>query len=155
MAFIFSINAKAQPKYGQYAYEISLPSVNGDTLKLSSLKGKVVLLDFWASWCSPCRASNRRLTKLYPKYKNEGFEIFAVSIDDKKKDWERAIKRDKISWLEVIDPGGWSAPVVEKWRIDGIPTSYLIDKTGKLVGMDLEGKDLENSLKELLENKNN
>ena len=152
LAFFFSFKAKAQPKYGQYAYEISLPSVTGDTLKLSSLKGKVVLLDFWASWCSPCRASNKRLTRLYPKYKDKGFEIFSVSIDDKKRDWIKAIGKDKINWLQVIDPGGWSAPTAVKWRIDGIPTSYLIDKTGKLIGMDLEGKDLEKSLQELLGN---
>ena len=152
LAFFFSLKAKAQPKYGQYAYEISLPSVTGDTLKLSSLKGKVVLLDFWASWCSPCRASNKRLTRLYPKYKDKGFEIFSVSIDDKKRDWIKAIGKDKINWLQVIDPGGWSAPTAVKWRIDGIPTSYLIDKTGKLIGMDLEGKDLEKSLQELLGN---
>lgn len=148
--FLGSFTSGAQPKYGQYAYEISLPSATGDTLKLSSLKGKVVLLDFWASWCSPCRASNRRLIKIYPKYKDKGFEVFSVSIDDNKKDWKRAIEKDKITWKTVIDPGGWSAPIVAQWKVDAIPTSFLIDKTGKLVAMDLEGKELEKSLKELL-----
>ena len=153
MAIIIIVAAQAvtaQPKYGQYAYEIALPSASGDTVSLSSLKGKVVLLDFWASWCLPCRASNRRLVKLYPHYRDKGFEILSVSIDDDKKDWKRAIVKDKVSWLQVIDKGGWYAPTAVQWRIDAIPTSYLINKEGKIIAMDLEGKELEKFLKDLL-----
>jgi thiol-disulfide isomerase/thioredoxin len=142
----------AQPRYGEDAYEIALPSAGGDTVKLSSLKGKVVLLDFWASWCPPCRATNRRLTRLYPKYREKGFEILSVSIDDNQRDWKRAIVKDKVSWLEVIDHGGWYAPSAVQWRVNAIPTSYLIDKNGKVIAMDIEGKELERSLKELLGN---
>lgn len=151
--FVFIILSKAinaQPGPGQSAYEIALPSVNGDTIKLSSLKGKVVLLDFWASWCPPCRASNKRLTKLYPKFKEKGFEIFSVSIDDNAKDWKRAIEKDKVSWLQVMDKGGWDSPSAVKWRIDAIPTSYLINKEGKLIAMDPDEKELEKALKDLL-----
>ena len=141
----------AQIRYGNDAYEIALPSVSGDTLKLSSLKGKVVLLDFWASWCGPCRTSNKQLTKLYPKYKAKGFEIFGVSFDEDKNQWKKAIDKDKIIWLQVNDDGGrMNAQTAIKWNIEAIPTSYLIDKNGKLVAMDLEGKELEKALKYLL-----
>jgi peroxiredoxin len=150
--YFFSMAAmvKAQPGPGQQAYEVALPGVTGDTIRLSSLKGKVVLLDFWASWCGPCRSSNKELVKLYPKFKGKGFEILGVSLDSEISDWKKAIKKDKISWLQVVDDGGWEASTVIKWRINAIPTSYLIDKNGKLVGMDLEGKDLERALKDIL-----
>lgn len=144
---------KAQPRQGQPAAELALPSVSGDTLYMSSLKGKVVLLDFWASWCGPCRQSNKELVKLYAKYRSKGFEILGVSLDEKKRDWQAAIKKDKINWLQVNDNGGWDSKTVEAWGINAIPTSYLIDKDGKLLAMDLEGKELEKALKYLLEEK--
>lgn len=141
----------AQPKQGQPAAEIALPSVNGDTLRLSSLKGKVVLLDFWASWCGPCRVSNKNLVKIYEKYKPQGFEIFGVSLDDEKDKWKAAIKKDKVTWLQVNEAGGWEATVAQAWNLVAIPTSFLIDKEGRLLAMDLEGKDLEKALKYLLD----
>jgi thiol-disulfide isomerase/thioredoxin len=151
ISFLFSLSANAQPKQGQLAAEVALPSVSGDTIRLSSLKGKVVLLDFWASWCGPCRVSNRSLVKLYSKYKNKGFEILGVSLDDEKQKWKSAIKQDKISWLQVNEGGGWEAKTAVMWNISAIPTSYLIDKDGKLLAMDLEGKELEKALKYLIE----
>jgi thiol-disulfide isomerase/thioredoxin len=147
---LFSVNTMAQSSLEYYAREIALASVNGDTLKLSGLKGKVVLIDFWASWCVPCRASNKRLTKLYPKYKDQGFEIFSVSLDDNLEDWKKAIRKDKVSWLQVIDPRGWEAQTARDWNIYALPTSFLIDKSGKLIAMDLEGRELESAVKELL-----
>ncbi|HMT75567.1 MAG TPA: TlpA disulfide reductase family protein [Chitinophagaceae bacterium] len=153
IAFLLgTTNVMAQPKQGMLADEIALPSVQGDTLRLSSLKGKVVLLDFWASWCAPCRASNKVLVNLYAKYKNKGFEIFSVSIDDNAGKWENAIKKDKITWLQVNEPGGFNASTAVHWGIYGIPTTFLIDKEGRLQEMDLEGKMLERSIKELLRN---
>ncbi|MBK6938423.1 MAG: TlpA family protein disulfide reductase [Chitinophagaceae bacterium] len=140
----------AQPRQGMEADEIALPSVTGDTIKLSSLKGKVVLLDFWASWCGPCRTSNKSLVKLYAKYKSRGLEIFGVSLDDDADKWKKAIEKDKITWLQVNDPGSWRAKTAQQWDIHAIPTSYLIDKGGRLIEMDLEGKALEKAIKELL-----
>ena len=150
---LFSVAVKAQPKQGQMAAEIALPSVTGDTIKLSSLKGKVVLLDFWASWCGPCRYTNKNLVKLYAKYKDKGFEIYSVSLDDHAQQWKNAIKKDKIQWLQVNEGGGWEAKTAQTWNISALPTSFLIDKEGKLLAMDLEGKELENALKYLIENK--
>ncbi len=150
-SFLFSAAINAQPRQGQLAADIALPSVNGDTIRLSSLKGKVVFLDFWASWCGPCRLSNKNLVKLYPKYKDKGFEILGISLDDEKGKWKNAIKQDKISWLQVNEAGGWDAKTAIAWNISAIPTSFLIDKEGKLIAMDLEGKELEKALKYLID----
>ena len=130
---------------------IKLPTAKGDSLTLSSFKGKVILLDFWASWCMPCRAANRELGKLYSKYKSKGFEIFSVSIDENKKDWQKAISRQKITWVQVNDPKGWDAPTAIRWNIMALPTTYLINKKGDVVSIDLEGKELDENVKKLLE----
>jgi peroxiredoxin len=150
VVILLSVAVHAQPHFGQQAYEISLPTIKGDTVKLSSLRGKVVLIDFWASWCGPCRITNRKMIKIYPKYKDKGFEILGISLDKDWTDWKKAVEKDKITWLQVNDNGGWEAKTGEKWNIYQIPTSFLVDKEGKVVAMDLEGKELEKAIRELL-----
>lgn len=131
--------------------QIRLANAEGDSVSLASFKGKVVLLDFWASWCLPCRSSNRKLVKVYRKYQSRGFEIFGVSLDESDKDWKKAIKADKITWTQVIDPRGQNARSAIDWNVYAIPASYLINKHGDVVAIGLEGKELERTLEKLLE----
>ncbi len=129
---------------------IALPTPAGDTLPLSSLKGKVVLLDFWASWCIPCRLANRKLVNLYSKYKKDGFEIYSVSVDEERDSWVRAIAKDKIKWLQVNDNAGTMAESVMRWNVSVLPTTFLINRKGDVVAIDLEGRELEKTIRALL-----
>jgi peroxiredoxin len=149
MVFCVS-TAIAQPKAGSMAPDIALQDVNGNTVSLSSLRGKVVLIDFWASWCGPCRKANKHLAAIYPKLKAKGFEIYSISIDDDKKDWKKAIASDKITWVQVNENKGWNGSVAEAWKIEQIPATWLLDKEGKIVAVDAEGKELERKINALL-----
>ena len=140
----------AQVKVEQMAPEISLPDAKDNAINLSSLKGKVVLIDFWASWCGPCRAAIPNVIKLYDKYKANGFEVFGVSIDSKKTDWLKAIVNDKIKYTQVMDKDGWNSAVAEKYGVYSIPSTFLLDKTGKVVAVDLDGEELDKKVKALL-----
>ncbi len=142
---------KAQVLIGQMAPEISLPDTQDSIKSLHSLKGKVVMIDFWASWCGPCRASNPNVVRLYKKYKDKGFEVFGVSIDSKKSAWIKAIKRDKINYLQVNDNGGWAAETAVTYDVNAIPTTFLVDKKGVIAAVDLEGESLESKILELLQ----
>ena len=122
----------------------------GQPLALSSLKGKVVLLDFWASWCGPCRQYNPELVAIYKKYKDKGFEIFAVSLDKSAEKWKEAIKTDQLEWLHVSDLKGWASAPAQKYQVTSIPTAILLDKEGKIIARDLKGIYLEKALDELL-----
>jgi thiol-disulfide isomerase/thioredoxin len=145
--FCFSISLQAQPPIGIQAPEINLKDVDGNNISLNSLKGKVVVIDFWASWCGPCRAANKTLRKLYSKYKEQGLEIYSIACEDTKPNWKQAIKADKITWLQVFDEG---SIVSNKWRIGYLPFTFLLDKTGKIVAADIEAKELEVKIKALL-----
>jgi peroxiredoxin len=135
---------------GAKAPEIALPSPKGDTIRLSSTKGKLVLLDFWASWCQPCRDENPNLVALYKKYKSKGFEIFQVSLDKSKEAWIKAIKSDGLQkWIHVSDLKYWQSPVVQLYNFESIPTCFLIDKDGTIISKNLRGESLQNKLSEI------
>jgi thiol-disulfide isomerase/thioredoxin len=130
--------------------QINLPDANGKQISLASMKGKVVLLDFWASWCGPCRHANRQLVKLYAKYKAKGFEIYSVSVDDDKADWLAAVKKDKITWLQVNESANLDAESIRRWNVNALPTTFLINKKGDVVAIDLEGTQLDKEIAKLL-----
>ncbi len=133
------------------APEIALPNSSGKILKLSDLKGKVVLVDFWASWCGPCRAENPNVVKMYEKFKDKGFTIYSVSLDEDAVKWEEAIVKDKLSWTNhVSDLKGWKSSVAANFGIEGIPYTVLLNKEGKIIGKNLRGEKLEETLNELL-----
>lgn len=132
------------------APEIALPNPEGEVIKLSDLRGKYVLIDFWASWCGPCRKENPNVVRLYNKYKDENFTIYSVSLDKDKKRWEMAIKEDGLIWdNHVSDLKYWDSEVVPKYKIQGIPHTVLIDPEGEIIGTKLRGASLEQKLKEL------
>lgn len=134
---------------GDTAPEIELKDPNGKTYKLSSLRGKYVLIDFWASWCGPCRRENPNVVSAYKKYskakfkEGKGFEIFSVSLDNNADKWQAAIKKDGLSWkYHVSDLRGWSSSAAAKYRVNSIPQSFLIDPEGKIIAKNLRGMKL-------------
>ena len=136
---------------GSEAPEIALENASGEIISLNSLRGKVVLLDFWASWCRPCRAENPNVVKLYNKYKNQKFTVFSVSFDQEKSKWLAAIKQDQLSWPNhVSELTGWKSTPGEKYGITSIPKTFLIDKNGVIIGYDLRGEALEKKISEIL-----
>lgn len=143
--------ASAQLRPGTIAPEIALPDTKDSTVTLSSFRGKVVLVDFWASWCGPCRAANPAVVKLYNKYKDKGFVVFGVSLDNKKSAWLKAIKQDKIKYPQVNDKAGWYSKVAEQWGVDAIPASFLLDQSGKIVVFDAEAWELDKLVNDLLQ----
>lgn len=133
------------------APEISLKNPEGKTISLSSLRGKVVLIDFWASWCGPCRRENPNVVKLYHKYKDKGFTVFSVSLDKDAAAWQRAIKADGLIWPNhVSDLKEWQTPLTKLYGFNSIPYTVLVGKDGKIITTNLRGEDLEAKLKEVL-----
>jgi len=132
--------------------EIALPDPDGDTITLSSTRGKVVLLDFWAAWCNPCRQENPNLVENYNKYNSKGFEIFQVSLDRERNNWLGAIESDALNqWIHVSDLQYWNSLVVTLYQLSSIPSSFLLDREGKIIAHDLRGDDLGQKLSEIFE----
>lgn len=144
------INGLASLGPGTEAPEINLPNPDGKNIALSSLRGKVVLIDFWASWCGPCRAESPNMVKLYNKFKSKGFEIYSVSLDKDKAPWLKAIKDDKLDWTHVSELKFWESQVVSLYKFDGIPFTVLIDKNGKIIAKGLRGDAIDSKLTEIL-----
>ncbi len=134
---------------GKEAPEIALPNPQGDTIALSSLQGKYVLIDFWAAWCRPCRMENPNVVRMYEKYKDKGFEIYGVSLDRTKDAWVDAIQADNLTWTHVSDLKYFNSEAAELYNIQAIPATYLLDKEGKIIGKNLRGKALEDKLEEI------
>jgi peroxiredoxin len=135
---------------GTEALDFKQNDVNGKPISLSSFKGKYVLLDFWASWCGPCRAENPNVVSAYNKYKDKNFTVLGVSLDQDKQSWLQAIAADKLTWTHVSDLQYWSNAVAQMYRIQSIPQNFLIDPNGKIIGKNLRGEELQAKLKELI-----
>ena len=152
-AFINELHKKVEGKMllmpGRVVPEINLPSPEGENIALSSLKGKVVLIDFWASWCRPCRGENPNTVKLYSKYKDQGFEIYAVSLDKERASWLKAIEDDHLGWIHVSDLGYWNSVAARAYGVGSIPFTVLIDKEGKVIATGLRGEALAHKLAQL------
>ncbi len=137
---------------GVVAPDFTMNNTEGKPVQLSSLRGKVVLLDFWASWCGPCRQENPNVVKMYQEFHPKGFEILGVSLDRTKEDWLKAIKDDNLGWIHVSDLQYWQNAAARLYGVNSIPQSFLIDKDGKIIAKGLRGDQLEAKLKTLFPN---
>ncbi len=135
---------------GQLAPEIALPNPSGQIVKLSSLRGKYVLIDFWAKWCGPCRKENPNVVRAYHRFKSKGFEVFGVSLDRNKQEWMQAIQEDGLVWTQVSDLQYFNSQAARDYNIQAIPFSILLDKDGKIIAKNLRGAALEQKLEEVL-----
>ncbi|HRZ76958.1 MAG TPA: TlpA disulfide reductase family protein [Bacteroidales bacterium] len=144
------VQAEMRLGVGSIAPEIRLPSPAGDTLALSDLKGNVVLIDFWAGWCGPCRKENPNMRRIYKRFRKHGFEIFGVSLDRARESWTGAIAADSLSWAQVSDLKYWQSEAAKTYQVSSIPHTVLIGKDGRIIARKLRGEALEAKLEELM-----
>jgi len=145
-----SMESAGVGKIGSVLPDFKQNDVNGKSVSLSSLKGKYVLVDFWASWCGPCRAENPNVVKTYNQFKDKNFTVLGVSLDQDKTRWLEAIKKDGLTWTHVSDLKYWNNEVAVQFGIQSIPASFLIDPNGVVIGRDLRGDDLVKTLEKLI-----
>ncbi len=137
---------------GSVAPDFTMNDAEGKPVQLSSLRGKVVMIDFWASWCGPCRLENPNIVKVYQQYHAKGFEILGVSLDRGREEWLKAIQDDKLEWIHVSDLQYWQNAAARLYAVNSIPQSFLLDKEGKIIAKGLRGEKLEKKLAELFPN---
>jgi len=138
------------PDVGDIAPNFAMSDTNGKPVSLESMKGKVVLLDFWASWCGPCRMENPNVVRAYQKYKDKGFTILSVSLDNSREKWLQALKKDGLTWTHVSELRGWDTSAGKLYHVTGIPATFLIDKDGKIIARNLRGSALDEMLDRVL-----
>lgn len=152
LAFAKQIEAARTTSIGAMAPQFTQNDVNDKPVALSSFKGKYVLIDFWASWCGPCRAENPNVVNAYNQYKDKNFTILGISLDNpgKKDAWLAAIEKDQLNWTQVSDLNGWGNAIAKQYGIRSIPQNFLLDPNGKIIGKNLRGEELHKKLKEVI-----
>ena len=147
-----SLNGQDALAVGALAPDLTLTTADGTTIRLSSLRGQYVLLDFWASWCKPCRADNPSVRAAYDEFKSKGagFTVYAVSLDDNRAKWLQAVQQDGLPWTHVSDLVGWQSPAAKTYKVIAIPNNWLVDPTGRIVAKNLHGKELSKELSKRL-----
>jgi thiol-disulfide isomerase/thioredoxin len=139
----------AQPHFQQPAPALVLPDRAGKQVDLRNFRNNYVVVDFWASWCPPCRVFNRTLVKLYKRFHPMGLEVLSVSLDEDRKSWLRAIRTDGLAWTQLVDTMAWNSKVATAWDVLGVPNSFLIDPEGNIIARNLHGGELEKKLEEI------
>lgn len=138
---------KTMSPNSSFVSDVILDSPEGIPVPLEDLRGKVVLVQFWASWCNVCHEKNcNELLPIYDKYKNDGFEIYAISLDENRFQWEYGIERDQLPWIQVSDLKGFDSPISQKWGVNSTYTTFLLDQDQQLIGKNLSREELENKL---------
>ena len=138
---------------GKIVPNFSAPNPQGELIELNKIKGKVTIIDFWASWCKPCRVENPNLVKLYNEYHPKGLEIISVSLDrEAQKDfWIKAIEKDQLNWYNISNLKFWQEPIAKLYGVNSIPATFIIDENGILIAKKLRGAQLDQKIKELLD----